>query len=699
MDNHQVNPFDLIRAADFSDTQIFDYWVDFNGDGGLLDLIEPSSKTSKHILGGKGSGKTHLMRYCSFPVQKIRHGENLLDGIFQEKYIGIFLRANILDTGRFNGKGQDESKWGPLWNYYFEVRLCEQFLQMLLELRLTSKEISDGLDLLAVDSAVLFDTDPGFELSSLSNLNDGLIRIRKEIDLAVNNCAFTRSLDVKIRISPGNLLFGLAELVHVKVPLLKGIQFLYLIDEVENFSREQQRFINSLIRHRRDPCSFRLGARLYGIKTLANYGADEENKEGSEFKQVYLDQMMRKHLLDTGGYAHFAKQLCIKRLRDTGFISADVDLANEKKVGDFLNAFFQSEQSENFYQEVTAELVKADQPAERKYFKKLRDQLNDTVGGRGSANKNSDLVNRILGNLAVPAFPLVEKINIFIFYQDWYRDEDLLESSEKIKTECELYVQRSAGAERHKRVYEHFALDLLAQLYRDYRQPTTAMYIGMDSFIRMSAGVPRNLLVILRNIYKWSSFNGERPFRDSPISITSQREAVMESAVFFYEEDARPGAEVPKVKASIDRLAEFLREVRFASKPVESSPLAFSLNVSLLSPEAADVLRQSENWSYILRIPKGRPHANSQRVHDKYQLNPAFSPKWDLPIARRGDVRLNADLAEAIFGFKPDADFRMVMDSVTASLKAPKFGKKIDERSRDKEDRNKTLELGFGDDN
>src|ERR1700733_8717274 len=98
------NPFDLARASDFTDSQIMKYWVDIS-EGGLLHLLEPTSTTSKRILGGKGSGKTHLMRYCSSQVQVLRNLANPIEGIRAEGYLGIFLGANILDTGRFSGKG------------------------------------------------------------------------------------------------------------------------------------------------------------------------------------------------------------------------------------------------------------------------------------------------------------------------------------------------------------------------------------------------------------------------------------------------------------------------------------------------------------------------------------------------------------------------------------------------------------------
>lgn len=523
------------------------------------------------MLGGKGSGKTHLMRYCSFAVQKLRTQNDVLNGLRNDGYIGIFSRANTIDTGRFQGKGQDEESWGVLFNYYFEIHMCEQLLSILVELSQHSQELSLSLDTVAQCANDLFDDENRYQFESIVSFYEAVVSIRKKIDLTVNNCAFTKKLDITVFVTPGNLLFGIPELISNHVVELAGVQFLYLIDEVENFSTEKQRFLNTLIRHRRGPCSFRIGARLYGIKTQKNYGSDEENKEGSEYKSIHLDHAMRAHK-GTGGYESFAKRLCAKRLLDAEIIDS---VSDENTIAKRLDSFFETLTSENFYQKASLNIVKSSGESERNYFSRLRSQLHqDASGARMQGISNETDVDSVISDLTCIDYPLLEKVNIFMFYQEWYQGKNLKEASTSIKKGCSALLSKKAGAERHKRVYSHFSLDLLAQLYRDYSQQPTAMYSGLNSFIRMSAGVPRNLLIILHNMYKWACFNGEKPFTETPISIESQREAILESSTFYYEEDARPGVEIPNVREVIARLAEYLREVRFSSKPVEPSPLS-----------------------------------------------------------------------------------------------------------------------------
>jgi len=113
MNIFEENPFDLTKASDFSDSEIYNYWVDVtaNNNKSLIDLIKPHSVMPMMLLGSKGCGKTHLMRYCSEPVQLMRNNNDIISTIKKDRYLGIYFRADALNAGRFYGKGQDNDKW------------------------------------------------------------------------------------------------------------------------------------------------------------------------------------------------------------------------------------------------------------------------------------------------------------------------------------------------------------------------------------------------------------------------------------------------------------------------------------------------------------------------------------------------------------------------------------------------------------
>ena len=58
----QGNPFEITKAVDFTDLEIDQLWVDWPAPGGFAEFVNIRSPMPRIVLGGKGTGRTHLMR-------------------------------------------------------------------------------------------------------------------------------------------------------------------------------------------------------------------------------------------------------------------------------------------------------------------------------------------------------------------------------------------------------------------------------------------------------------------------------------------------------------------------------------------------------------------------------------------------------------------------------------------------------------
>lgn len=129
------NPFNITKAVDFDDKQINNYWVEIpSGEGSFREMFKPTSPMPVIILGGKGSGKTHLMRYFSYPLQKIRHSDDIVGGIKKDGYLGVYFRCTGLNTERFSGKSQSNEIWASVFSYYMELWFAQQLLRTIRDL-------------------------------------------------------------------------------------------------------------------------------------------------------------------------------------------------------------------------------------------------------------------------------------------------------------------------------------------------------------------------------------------------------------------------------------------------------------------------------------------------------------------------------------------------------------------------------------
>src|SRR5207249_1396619 len=155
--------------------------------------------------------------------------------------------------------------------------------------------------------------------------------------------------------------------------------------------------------------------------------------------------------------------------------------------------------------------------------------------------------------LRVPAFPLLEKVNLMLLYQAWSEGADLTKFATQISNMCSQYQDQPTSETPYGRVYSHYALDLLAQLFRE--SDTPQRYCGIESFIHMSMGLPRLLLIILKHIYNWAIFNNERPFTGPPISVEAQQKGVLQAASWFFDDARSKGEEGAFLQECLKRLA------------------------------------------------------------------------------------------------------------------------------------------------
>lgn len=660
------NPFDITKAVDFTDQQIKDYWVDMPGGFSFRDMAKPKSAMPMIVLGGKGSGKTHLMRYFSYPIQKIIYTENIVGGIEKDGYLGIYLSCGGLNASRFSGKKIDDDTWNAAYAYYMDIWLTRLTLSTIHNAFCNNTEMVEHERVICEEIVSLFDQMDFGKPNNIGDLLNSLAMMQKEFDIEVNNCAITNTLNIKIRATPGKLVFGVPQVLARHLPSLCDVAFIYLIDEFENLSEVQQKYVNTLVRERQAPASIKIGARLYGIKTLKTFSDNEENKEGSEFEYLRLDEQLRS---SEKQYNKFAKQLVARRLRESGYVK--VDCEKHSAIEDFLTSSFQSVSHSRHYEQETRFVIEKYQNEERPYFKALRRKLQEGMrlcSTKGISSESD--IELIIQRLSISEYPLLEKVSIFLFYKNWSTGHDLIESSISIEEQRTLFLEAGSNVRQFKSAIDHFQSDLMAQLLRDCDQKQ--QYSGIDAFIDISQGLPRNLLVILKNVFKWAVFNGEIPFHDKRISFLAQREGLNEASEWFYSDARAPGGDGKAIRDSIERLATLFRDIRFSDKPSECSLLAFSSDISRVSEQARRMIDLARQWSLIIYVGEQR-HRNSKRIDPKYQLNRMLAPMKDLPISRRGTIDLSHEEVDAIFYPASQSDFEKVLKRRKDRMNAP-FG-------------------------
>lgn len=653
------NPFSFSKASDYTDEEINTFWVDLINKNFIDSIIEPQSRKSKLILGGKGTGKTHLLRHYSYQTVKLRE-KNLsgLDLIKSKNYLGVFLRANSLDAHRFNSKNKEENiKWQILFGTFLELKLIDSLIEILIDIKNNSSNhyFNDGAFL----NSLHYEIDDS-DFKNLSTINDfkEWIKIEtKRINKSVNNYAFTETLDLTPKFSFGMLITKVKEALSVWNSEFDNIPILYLLDEIENFSSiEQQEIIQTLIRFGDGISTFRISGRLYAIKTYSTIGNGEENREGSEFDKVNLDEVL--DTISNADYKKFAYDFITKRLSHKKLIKNE-EVFHISKCFDVLK-------NNNFYEDFLYSQNLLDKSNNISFIKNFKSTLFEVP-----KIINPEEIDHICFLLTYD-FPLIlQKHNILRFCKSFSIECSSIEIAEKIRLTCieSMSNSKTDSTKSYEESYSHWNKDLLTQLSREWNK--SWQYSGFETFIHMSSNNPRNLLSILSSAYDLALFNNHDFINNSPLSIDEQNYAVFENAKFIFQQDSNYGSKSEVAKKAIERLSTVLRTARFSLNIPEVSPLLVSFNDEDLSDNSRQAIQSALNYSFCFELKSGRPDRNSDRINRKIYLNPILSPIWDLPISRRGDLSLSSELVNSIFDQDKNEEFKALLSSLKRKWNQP----------------------------
>jgi hypothetical protein len=650
------NPFEITKAVDFTDSEIERTFVQF-ADTDPYAIADPRSAMPQFLVGGKGGGRTHLMRHLSYSHQ-MEAGTDILPRVREEGYLGVYLRCSGLNGSRFQGKGQSTDAWNSAFAFYMDIWLCEELVVILSSISAKGEHWSideETAFYLAVASKLGFSfEDPlNIGLSPLKKLHEQLSSLRRNMDAAINNAALSGSLQLTVLSNPGEIVFS-ASAAATQLKGLSNAKITFLVDEFENLTEDQQRYFNTLLREKVLPTCFLIGGREWGVKTHNTMSANEKNIKGSEYEWIVLEDRYRR---DKELYRQFCEGLVANRLRAAGHGWVQ---NNE------LPKLFDGFDDDRFESQTLLSLFKDQGALERPHMVRLMNSV-------GSATGDSNLAREIAAALSVPMNPLLEKLAILRFYQAWSDNRGISLANAQAAA---AYVTPLAIGNADKSLTNFYNLrksDLIAQLY--WENGKRLPYIGFDLFMDMSGFLPRSMLMILKYVTYWSNFLGEEPFEQGKTISTDAQNAGVRDAAKWFLADAKPLGQLGEdCDRAIRKIGFFLSSLRRADKPSEVNVSTFSTNMHGVSKETREVLEACVSHRLLVEIGGGRAARNQGPVHRKFQVHPMLAPLYGLSSGRRGEISLKADETAAIFSpAAEESEYTRCVEARTTRLQAP-FG-------------------------
>ena len=316
------NPFVGCTARDMKYNEVGQYWCSPFKVYSLNEGELFTSRTPIVMEGTRGTGKTMILKYLSYFVQKDFVQNEPVEiqlRYFKERSLGVYFRYKADFCNMFcelDCAVQDKER---IFKHYYELFIIRQILVILVDIY-----GEQG----STEAEAVLCSFFGIEQRTLQELHAYVNAQIRQLDQIINSSGYDYSWKDKIMplIGSGNMIIEFVRTINDLLQGWKDILFVILLDEYENLGMFQT-MVNTLIKQVDDTVNltYRLGMRPAGM--------DNNNwtNVAGERLQVDRDFLLRRLEYKTfKDYKQFALDISRKRLESVE-IYKENELCEDRK--------------------------------------------------------------------------------------------------------------------------------------------------------------------------------------------------------------------------------------------------------------------------------------------------------------------------------------------------------------------------------
>jgi hypothetical protein len=583
-----------------------------------LDLV--SARKARIIMGGRGCGKTMLLRYLShasqFSPRRIFKDPNLPDTI------GIYWRIDTQFANTMRERAVPEDIWISAFQHAAALYVGRSILQSLMSISSSKCELINyrDIDLLDFSGLQAFDgTLPG----SITELMETLRKCAWAFETWINN---PRQCPPPIFLPGAAFIRGIIAIIHDQLSQLRSVFFSVYIDEYENLLEYQQRIINTLLKHGEPPLVFHVATKRNGIRTRRTLG-EEEITDIADYRTIDLDTYLHENSFNV-----LAAEILFLRLSHAGYTFSFLDILRLRDVGRV------SERKKKNYQEALLAAAQQMLPSlteehladrvfsDRLMFDRLLDTLRQSLKAAHSSRSPEDFVSEAHKRASVvcPCIIARQKVGAEVVLNELRK----LEAGEPNKF--------SGNTDW---VHNNFIGQVLLLYTTKHR--ACPFYAGFQSFILLSRGNLRHFLELCYASVKHAEpCVGTVPLM---VSIDDQASAAKEASGALLKEIRGFGRQGNRLHSFTLALGSLFALAH--SRLTQSEPEISHFSVggsSTISAEDQDLLNEAVKWSVLFEEEETKNKEAFRVERTQWVLNPIYAPYFGITYRKRRKLEISA---------------------------------------------------------
>jgi hypothetical protein len=602
----------------------YDLWEDFVVPPfyDSLDLL--TAKKPRVVVGGRGCGKTSLLRYLCHQTQFSNKRSKILKNDILN--IGIYWRIDTQFAKILSKRGLEEDAWNRAFEHLSVLMMSQEILKSLESLGNSTFEHFEINDLGTFDFSILnsFIEIIPRDFYGLKTF------IRREINHFQTWAGSIRSISQPVFL-PIKFVKELVAEIKSQNKLFKDTNYLVYVDEYENLLPDQQRLINTWMKHSEMPLVFNLAMKPNSF-TDKNTIGNEPIAETHDYREYNLEEYYEKVSFEV-----FAAEILFLRLwkNDKSFkipILPDELRSTEKETLD-------KRRSEGYKKKVL--IAAKDFLPGTSVDEMAQDVFHDTT----LLNRLIELLKKAIKNtharvsvdeVLLEDFPQAGVIMPALINRGIPLDELLQEIVLLRKGEINRFTGKTDWI--HNNVF-----GCLLLIYEPLGR-ICPIYSGFEAFCLMSKTNLRHFLELCYKSIANEILNCNSKLLTT-ISIKSQAEASKQASATFLREVKNFGNDGNKLHTFVLRIGTYFKYAH--KKPTQSEPEQNHFNVKgNRTKELNDFLNEAVKWSvlYENKITKQKGGEGKIETEDfDYILNPIYASYFHISYRKKRSIQFSSD--------------------------------------------------------
>jgi hypothetical protein len=598
-----------------------DVWLNFVIPRFFDRLDLNTARKPRLIIGGRGCGKTMLLRYLSH--QSTFSPNRDLISVDAVKHIGLFWRADTQFASLMQKREIDSDVWESAFGHMAAVVLGIEILRSLDSISKSVCQAVNPSDLRKLDFSGLKAFDPDLPVTP-KEFTEALTKRLWEFESWVSNVRTTAIP----RFLPGyRFLLSLISLIRSQIDGLTDSTYFVYLDEYENLSPRQQMIVNTWLKHSEHPLIFNVAMKRHAFKVRQTLG-NELLSDIHDYRTHDLESYLSEE------FDLFAAEILFLNLSLDDVLESPVEeklLRDPTRLPDRRGVEYKRRiltSARSLFPDLTHEDLARGVFADKALAQKLEERVATALRKRGSVLPSARFVR--------PNIPLASIVSPVLLHRPKLEPDEVAAELDKYEE-----GKPSRFDDAYGWTHNNFVGALLL-LYGPHSR-VCPFYAGFPTFCRLARGSLRHLLELChKSIDQASADLGSIAW---PIEPNQQAEAARQASTAFLGEVRSFGALGNQLYGFVHRIGTLfeLAQQRPSQSESERNHFAITSGHVQLSEADWDFLNEASKWSVLVEEPGTKKKDESTPESSEYVLNPIYAPYFHISFRKKRRIDLSTE--------------------------------------------------------